>query len=41
MTIYEIDEFGHAWVEKIVEQTDDSYRTHSFINDPANLLKIF
>jgi len=40
MVIYEIDDYGYAWVEKISLSTEQEYESNSFSMEPSNLRKL-
>ncbi|WP_460227973.1 hypothetical protein [Aurantivibrio infirmus] len=39
MKIYEIDDYGYAWVETVTLETKSEYKSNSFCMEPKNLLK--
>lgn len=40
MKIYELDEYGFAWLEKVVIDTEDEYIVEKFALEPEYLEKI-
>ncbi|MFT7561476.1 MAG: hypothetical protein ACI93R_003403 [Flavobacteriales bacterium] len=41
MKIYEIDDYGYAWLEKVRLNTEDDYESNRFSMEPNNLCKIY